>query len=107
MSGPLASEETPVTNVTNCEGVRSVYANLWAAMRIRPERLATARAIAAGIARDRARYEAVAGKTGVPWHWIAIVHHLESGRNFATHLHNGDSLRRGTGEGPTGRAQGG
>jgi len=103
MSGPLASGETPVTNFTNFEGVRSGYANLWAAMRIRPERLATARAIAAGIARDRARYEAVAGKTGVPWHWIAIVHHLESRRNFATHLHNGDSLRRRTVQVPAGR----
>src|SRR4030067_233738 len=100
MSGPLASGETPVTNFTNFEGVRSGDGTLWAAMRIRPERLATARAIAGGIARDRARYEAVAGKTGVPWHWIAIVHHLESRRDFAPQLHNGDSLRRRAGPAP-------
>lgn len=83
--------------------VRRGYANLWQAMRIRPERLATARAIAAGIAKDRTRYEVVAAKTGVPWHWIAIVHHLEAGRSFATHLHNGDSLARRTVHVPAGR----
>src|SRR3990172_13123281 len=105
MSGRLASGKTLVTNFTNFEGVRSGYANLWAAMRIRPERLATARAISAGIAKDRPRYEAVASQTGVPWHWVAIVHPLESGRNFATHLHNGDSLRRRTVQVPSGRSE--
>src|SRR4030067_75220 len=107
MSGRLASGKTPVTNFPNFEGVESGSANLWAAMRTGPARVATAGAIAAGIAKDRPRYEAVASQTGVPWHWIAIVHHLESGRNFATHLHNGDSLRRRTVQVPSGRPQAG
>lgn len=92
-----------MTDFTKFETVKDGYANLWAAMRIRPERLATARAIAVGIAKDRARYDVVAAKTGVPWHWIAIIHHLEAGRSFATHLHNGDSLRRRTVHVPAGR----
>lgn len=49
---------------------------------------------------SRNRYEAVSAKTGVPWWAIAVIHHMESDRNFATVLHNGEKLtdvnRRGT-----------
>ena len=38
------------------------------------------------------RYGVVAGKTGIPWQFIAILHMMESNANFNTHLHNGDPL---------------
>ncbi len=49
------------------------------------------------------RYQAVGGKLGIPWWFIAGVHLLESSFNFKTHLHNGDSLNDRTFRVPAGR----
>ena len=40
--------------------------------------------------RRQARYDQVANATGVPWYVIGIIHEMEGGLNFTTHLHNGD-----------------
>lgn len=47
---------------------------------------------AAKIRAARARYEAVAQKTGVPWDVIAVIHYRESSGNFAGVLHNGQKI---------------
>jgi lysozyme family protein len=52
---------------------------------------------------NKTRYQFVANETKVPWWWIAIVHHMESGSNFTTHLHNGDPLSARTVHRPEGR----
>lgn len=44
----------------------------------------------------RDEYEAVARPMSIPWHFVGLVHALESGFNFGTHLHNGDSLAHRT-----------
>jgi lysozyme family protein len=49
------------------------------------------------------KYIEVSNKTGVPWWWIACVHHMESNNNFSTHLHNGDPLTERTTHVPSGR----
>ena len=49
------------------------------------------------------RYQALGDSLGVPWFFIGIVHSLESGANFATHLHNGDPLTARTVHVPAGR----
>jgi lysozyme family protein len=41
---------------------------------------------------SRPRYESVGSAYGVPWYFVGIVHHLEGGSKFTTHLHNGDPL---------------
>lgn len=46
---------------------------------------------------NKARYEQVAQKTGVPWKLIAALHYRESTCNFNTYMHNGDPLRDGSG----------
>lgn len=51
----------------------------------------------------RTRYEAVAGKTGVPWFVIGILHIVETGGNFNVHFHNGDPLVQRTTHTPAGR----
>lgn len=51
----------------------------------------------------RNKYETVSGKTGVPWYFIGIVHTMEGGGKFNTHLHNGDSLSKRTIQVPKGR----
>ena len=49
------------------------------------------------------RYDQVANATGVPWYVIGIIHEMEGGLNFTTHLHNGDPLTRRTVQVPAGR----
>jgi lysozyme family protein len=55
------------------------------------------------IAANRARYEAVARETGVPWHVIAALHNMEASGSFAKHLHEGSSLSGRTRWEPKGR----
>ncbi|MBB6013473.1 lysozyme family protein [Aquamicrobium lusatiense] len=47
---------------------------------------------AAKIRANKARYEAVASKTGVPWDVIAVIHYRESSGSFAGVLHNGQKI---------------
>jgi lysozyme family protein len=47
---------------------------------------------ASKIRASRARYEAVAAKTGVPWDVIAVIHYRESTNDFAGVLHNGQKI---------------
>jgi lysozyme family protein len=47
---------------------------------------------AAKIRANRARYEAVSAKTGVPWDVIAVIHYREASCNFASVLHNGQKI---------------
>ncbi len=49
-------------------------------------------AMAAKISANRARYESVSSKTGVPWDVIAVIHSRESSCNFAGVLHNGEHI---------------
>ncbi|MDP3294785.1 MAG: hypothetical protein Q8M37_08600 [Nevskia sp.] len=55
---------------------------------------------------NRARYQDVSKATGVPWHFIAVIHNMESGQSFAGHLHNGDPLNARTVQVPKGRPLG-
>jgi len=58
--------------------------------------------ILATIVAGKARYEAIANAIKVPWYFTGIVHNLEGGSNFATHLHNGDRLTARTVNVPAG-----
>jgi len=57
----------------------------------------------ARLVKYKARYQVVADATGAPWWFIGIIHALEGGFNFATHLHNGDPLGARTVHVPAGR----
>ena len=37
-----------------------------------------------------ARYEQAVSNTSIPWYFLAIIHGMETGFDFNTHLHNGD-----------------
>jgi lysozyme family protein len=56
--------------------------------------------------RKEKRYFEVERDTGVSASLVGAIHQLESGRNFNTHLHNGDSLSRKTRRSPAGRPPG-
>lgn len=47
---------------------------------------------AAKIEANRARYEAVSKKTGVPWDVIGVIHYRESSGSFDGVLHNGQKI---------------
>ncbi len=50
----------------------------------------------------RATYQQAGADIGVPWHYIGIVHAMEAGFTFASHLHNGDPLTARTVRVPAG-----
>lgn len=40
---------------------------------------------------------------GIPWYFVAVIHYMEGGLDFKTHLHNGDPLNQRTVHVPKGR----
>lgn len=89
------------------EMARTGYSKLFTSMVINEQRKAISTRIGTDIIRNKSRYSAVEGETSVPWWWIGVVHSMEAGLNFATHLHNGDPLTARTVHRPAGRPAGG
>ncbi|HEX3499292.1 MAG TPA: hypothetical protein VHT04_08195 [Stellaceae bacterium] len=52
-------------------------------------------------------YTSVGSGLGIPWYFVGLIHGMESGFNFGTHLHNGDPLSARTIHEPKGRPPGG
>lgn len=92
---------------TSFEALKSEYADLWASMEIRGSKAADIEATASKILAKKTRYRAVEKETNVPWYVVGVIHAMESGCNFATHLHNGDSLSKRTWQVPAGRPRAG
>jgi lysozyme family protein len=88
------------------EDLAAEYAELWATCEIRPERRAQVMAAARRIIAGKPRYERIESETRVPWWFVGLIHHMESGCHFGCHLHNGDSLARPTVRVPAGRPKG-
>lgn len=55
------------------------------------------------IVANRATYEAVGTPLNIPWYFIGVIHCMECGLDFKTHLHNGDPLTAKTVQVPKGR----
>ena len=89
--------------MTLTQAIRSEYQQLWTSCTIRPSRAAAVDALVDRIARNKSRYAAAGRPHDVPWYVVGIIHMLESGGNFATHLHNGDPLTARTVHVPAGR----
>lgn len=83
--------------------VKAEYDRLWNTCEVRPERRASAVAIADRIAAHRGRYQAAGSPHGVPWYVVGIIHQLEASGDFTKHLHNGDPLTARTVRVPAGR----
>jgi lysozyme family protein len=87
--------------------VRDEYANLWAEMGIRKEKIPEIDAIVSRIMDHTAEYRSVELTTGVPWFVIALIHNMEASGDFGCHLHNGDPLSDRTVHVPAGRPEAG
>lgn len=59
--------------------------------------------IAKSLVSSKARYQAVAAKTGVPWFVIAVIHERESSQNWGRSLAQGDPWNRVSTHVPRGR----
>ena len=79
------------------------YESLWASCVLLPSRKSAADLSASRIIANKARYQEVEKATTVPWFCVGLIHAMEGGLNFNTHLHNGDSLARRTVHVPKGR----
>lgn len=51
----------------------------------------------------QASYQLIEAQLNIPWTFVGVIHGMECGFNFATHLHNGDSLKARTVQVPAGR----
>jgi lysozyme family protein len=85
------------------EQTRAGYFNLWNRAKVRPENAAAVRAVAQKIIANKAKYQAVEAKTGVPWFMIGPIHNRESSLRFNAHLHCGTPLTARTTLVPKGR----
>lgn len=88
------------------ETLKREYESLFRSCAVVAARLAELDRAVQRLIRNRLRYAVTAESTGVPWQFVAVVHMLESGQDFRTHLHNGDPLRARTVRVPTGRPVG-
>ncbi len=79
------------------------YAKQWDTMTIKPNRQAEFDRLAQFAIDNKARYEIIERKTGVPWELIAVIHRRESDADFHTYLGNGEPLNRRTRLVPRGR----
>lgn len=87
--------------------LKAEYQGLYDTMVINPDRVDDVQKVVARCLAGKARYLLVQAKCGVPWQVIAMIHSMEGGNRFTTHLHNGDPLTARTVKEPPGRpAQG-
>jgi len=89
--------------------LRAEYEQLFQTAQLRPDRGPEVQKLVGRMTHPDtwARYEQVATATGVPPHVIALIHAMEAGLDFTTHLHNGDPLTARTVQVPSGRPQDG
>ena len=92
-----------IPNQTRFNSYRPGYEQLWQTIQLRPEHIGNLDWYVNSIVKNKDRYESIEAKTGVPWFFVGIVHGLEAGFDFSTHLHNGDSLSKRTWQVPAGR----
>jgi len=83
--------------------LQAEYQRLFDTCVVNLDKLTEINAIVKKILDNKTRYEKVGNKLNIPWYFIGIVHSLEGGSNFKTHLHNGDPLTARTVQVPAGR----
>jgi lysozyme family protein len=82
---------------------RDNYTQLWNTIELKQERIAALESHLARVLQGLPKYKEAGASAGIPWWWIGIIHGLEGGYNFGTHLHNGDPLKARTVHVPAGR----
>ncbi len=81
-----------MANVQLTQELRIEYQTLFNTCRIRDDKADDIDEIITDLEQHRSRYVEVGQPLGIPWYAIAVIHNMESSRNFERHLHNGDPL---------------
>ena len=68
------------------------YEKLLKSYKVKPNWVSIIDNAANRIFKHRDKYKKIEDEIGVPWTFVAVIHNLESGSDFSTHLHNGDPL---------------
>jgi len=97
---PPASRPSASTDYAQ---LKAEYQAWFDAMKVLPGRQANVEYYVNRLLKFRAVYEATGAPLGIPWYFIGILHGMEGGFNFNTHLHNGDPLTARTVQVPKGR----
>lgn len=92
-----------MSRISLTEELRDEYRRLFVACEIRQDKAAEVEDIIEGLRAAEPRYRAVGAALGVPWFMVGVIHYLETGRDFDSHLHNGDPLTERTQHLPDGR----
>ncbi len=95
---PVPADKIPVVSAAWAEN----YQSLWDNMQIRDDWKSIAQNVAKKIVNGQAKYAAAVAGTTIPWWFIGVVHMMEGGLDFGTHLHNGDPLTARTVNHPAG-----
>lgn len=88
---------SPPVNSRDFAELRAEYQAYYEACTPKPDAAANIEFYIRNLNRHRPVYEAVGSAIGrLPWALVGVIHGMECGFNFATHLHNGDPLRART-----------
>jgi lysozyme family protein len=79
------------------------YRDLWNGLTVLPGRRAEAFKYARKIFDNKARYQTIEAKSGVPWHFVGLAHYRESTLDWNKNLANGQPLNMRTTIVPAGR----
>jgi lysozyme family protein len=102
---PQAPPPGAATNSTSYGVIADEYVAMFGAAQIDSAKAAVIDKMRQRLLSHRAEYEGVGATLNIPWHFIGLVHAMESNFNFAGHLHNGDSLAHRTSHEPKGRPE--
>lgn len=101
-----AADEPPEPiNSKDFDRLRDEYAEFFDRCRLRPEFAANLDFYLSRLLKHKPTYSQLGSSLGIPWVFIGIVHGMECGFNFGTHLHNGDPLNGPTTHVPKGRPE--
>lgn len=91
--------------MTDIAALKVENARRWQAMHVDADLVSTIDKISARLIAQAAkyRYQTVAGKTGVPWFIIAVIHERESSQSWLANLAQGDPWDRPSFHVPRGR----
>jgi len=83
--------------------LKKEYEDYYAACRPLPDKKKNIDYYVSRLRKNQALYTAVGADLNIPWEFIGVIHGLEGGFDFTTHLHNGDPLTTRTVNVPAGR----
>jgi lysozyme family protein len=83
--------------------LKKEYETLWQTCKVNDSNLPYVTWASLQCLKYKDRYSKVADQVGCPWYLVALLHCMESGFNFSTHLYNGDPLSARTVQYPPGR----